>query len=137
MVIDRKESAEMGQIRKRQILFHDGELAEFVGWYSGANKATGIPIFQIEDKYYLGQNPTAGSIFGGFARRGHPIYWELSEYPDRSKGLKYTGNMVFVFKLLKSSSVRNYIQSILREEKAKLKAIGEKPVLVEYQDVEA
>jgi len=45
--------SQLNQIKKHQILFHDGELAEFVSFYTGANKAGGILIFKIKDKYYL------------------------------------------------------------------------------------
>lgn len=121
----------MKEIRKYQVLFDGGEIAELVGFYSGANKATGIPIFKIRDKFYLGQNPSTGSMFGSFARRGYPLYWELSEYPDRTVGLKYTGKIVFMFRLISTVSAKNYIISVMKKERQHLKAVNKRPVMVE------
>lgn len=104
-------------MKKYQILFEDGELAECVGFYTGANDATGIPVFKTSGKYYLMQNPTSGSMFGSFSRRGYLMYWELNEFPDRKKGLKYTGNIVFLFKLQPAKQVRNIIIQIAKKER--------------------
>jgi len=122
----------MNQIRKYQLLFEDGAVAELVGFYTGVGKTTGIPIFKIEDKYYLGQNPNTGSVFGAFKRRGYPIFWELSEYPNREDGLKYTGNIVFMFKFMSSSNAKKLILSVVKEEVNQLKDMDKKPELVTY-----
>lgn len=122
----------MKQMRKYQLLFENGAVAELVGFYTGVGRTAGIPIFKIEDKYYLGQNPNTGSVFGAFKRRGYPIFWELSEYPNREEGLKYTGNIVFMFNLMGSGEAKNLILSIIREETKQLIAVNKKHELVNY-----
>lgn len=119
-------------MRKYQILFNNGGVAELVGFYSGANKKEGLPIFKIEDKYYLEQNPTTSSIFAAFARRRQLVYWELNEYPDRTMGLKYTGRIVIFFQLLKTPEVKSYINQIIEKESNTVKFSGKKQEIVQY-----
>lgn len=123
----------MGQTRKYQLLADGLGLAEHVGFYTGANGHEGISIFKIKEKYYLAQNPTSGSVFGAFTRRGYPVFWELNAYPDRKVGLQYSGNVICLFKLWKTAELRQMILKTMGKESALLKMAGLKQIVIKTE----
>ena len=100
------------------ILYEDGNLMEQVGWYTGsAGNALKIYKDLITGLYYLEQNPYSGSIFATAKRtRGFPIYWEIKKYPHTHGDIEYTGNIVFLFQLLKRAEVFKILADIAKKE---------------------
>lgn len=105
----------MESYKRYMILYESGGLAEFVGFYEGANGAS-VPIYKLDNLYYVLQNPTTGSIFGTFARRGFTIYWEVREYPKFGE-LKYTGRLIHSFKLTTKGEAYDFFSAILKQER--------------------
>lgn len=118
------------RIRKYQLLADGIDLAECVGFYNGRNGFKGLPIFKVNEIYYLAQNPTSSSIFGAFARRGYTLYWELSAYPDSTNGLKYTGNVICLFKLLRTVDLRGFILKLMKQESSLIYSHNKKQELI-------
>lgn len=77
-------------------------------------KGTRLKVWKANDFYYLDQNPHSHSIFAVGARMNHDIKWELSEFPEDYKNLKYTGRVLVDGKLVTRPEARKIInQSVM------------------------